>query len=256
VQIENLHYAYAQNEVLRGVNLQITRGQIYAILGGNGAGKSTLLKLMLGLLKPMQGSVCINGINVEKQPEHIRAQVAYVPELVAVYPQLSGLENLRYFLALTGQALASDASLFAALRAVDLKESAWHQRTSHYSKGMRQKLVIALALARDMPLLLLDEPSSGLDPAATAELHRLLRSLKLQGMTIIMVTHDLLAVSEIADAFCFIKQGQVHASIDGRMTGSDQTTQLPADAIADANRVSHLSNLTKLLALYRADRSI
>ena len=209
VQISNLHYAYGAHEVLRGINLEIDRGQIFAILGGNGAGKSTLLKLMLGLLKPSQGSLDINGVNPQAQPDLIRSQVAYVPELVAVYPQLSGLENMRYFLAISGMILAGDAPLFEALRAVDLKESAWHQRTSGYSKGMRQKLVIALALARGTPLLLLDEPSSGLDPAATAELHRLLRTLKHQGLSVIMVTHDLLAVSEVADAFCFIKHGHL-----------------------------------------------
>lgn len=213
VQILDVHFAYGAQDVLKRINLEIDRGQIFAILGGNGAGKSTLLKLMLGLLHPTQGSLRINGIDPHAQPDLIRAQVAYVPELVAVYPQLSGIENMRYFLALAGKKLDTDEALFAALRAVDLKESAWQQRTSGYSKGMRQKLVIALALARGAPLLLLDEPSSGLDPAATEELHRLLRSLKRQGLTVIMVTHDLLAVSEIADQFCFMKGGSLHAPV-------------------------------------------
>ena len=225
VQIDNLHFSYGKQAVLNGVNLTIARGQIYAILGGNGAGKSTLLKIMLGLLSPSVGAVHINGLNVQQNAQTIRAQVAYVPELVAVYPQLTGMENLRYFLALSGQAKPAPALLHEALQAVGLSESAWHQRTSGYSKGMRQKLVIALALARKMPLLLLDEPSSGLDPAATSELHRLLRSLQQRGLSVVMVTHDLLAVSEIADAFCFLRKGQVLQEFR-HQSGADSFAQL------------------------------
>ncbi len=225
VQIDNLHFSYGNQAVLHGVNLSIARGQIYAILGGNGAGKSTLLKIMLGLLNPGAGSVHVNGLCVQRNAEAIRAQIAYVPELVAVYPLLSGMENLRYFLALSGQTKPNSASLEAALHAVGLSEAAWHQRSSGYSKGMRQKLVIALALARKTPLLLLDEPSSGLDPAATAELHRLLRSLQQRGLSVVMVTHDLLAVTEIADAFCFLRKGQVLQEFS-HISGADSFGQL------------------------------
>lgn len=225
VQIDNLHFAYGKQAVLNGVNLTIARGQIYAILGGNGAGKSTLLKIMLGLLSPSVGAVHINGLNVQQNAQTIRAQVAYVPELVAVYPQLTGMENLRYFLALSGQTKPTPALLHEALQAVGLSEVAWHQRTSGYSKGMRQKLVIALALTRKMPLLLLDEPSSGLDPAATAELHCLLRRLQQRGLSVVMVTHDLLAVSEIADAFCFLQKGQVLQEFS-HQSGADSFAQL------------------------------
>lgn len=208
IEIEGLVAGYGGAPVLDGVSLTLARGELLAVLGGNGAGKSTLLKVLLGLLAPAHGRVRVFGVDPTTDPNGARASVAYVPENVAVYPHLSGIENLRYLLGLAGRK-PDAAALAAALREVDLAEPAWTARAADYSKGMRQKLLIALAVLREAPLLLLDEPASGLDPEATGQLAALLARLRDAGKAILMVSHDLEATSAIADRYLFLAKGRV-----------------------------------------------
>ena len=199
---------YGGEPVLQGVSLRLQAGELLAVLGGNGAGKSTLLKVLLGLLPPQSGQVSVFGLAPSVDPVAARAMLAYVPENVAVYPLLDGLENLRYLLGLAGRR-PDEAAIALALREVDLPEAAWRQRAARYSKGMRQKLLIALALLREAPLLLLDEPASGLDPEATDQLAALLSRLRDGGKAILMVSHDLEATTAIADRYVFLAKGRV-----------------------------------------------
>lgn len=208
IEIEGLVAGYGGAPVLDSVSLTLARGELLAVLGGNGAGKSTLLKVLLGLLAPTRGQVRVFGTDPATDPSTARASVAYVPENVAVYPHLSGIENLRYLLGLAGRK-PDAAALATALREVDLAEPAWTARASEYSKGMRQKLLIALAVLREAPLLLLDEPASGLDPEATGQLAALLARLRDAGKAILMVSHDLEATSAIADRYLFLAKGRV-----------------------------------------------
>ncbi len=208
VDVQDLVAGYDGAPVLDGVTLALAQGELLAVLGGNGAGKSTLLKVLLGLLVPTLGSVSVFGVSPQTDPAAARAKLAYVPENVAVYPHLSGVENLRYLLGLANRR-PDDAALAAALREVDLPEAAWRARASSYSKGMRQKLLIALALLREAPLLLLDEPASGLDPEATGQLAVLLGRLRDAGKAILMVSHDLEATSAVADRYVFLAKGRV-----------------------------------------------
>lgn len=208
LDVRGLVAGYGSGPVLDGVSLTLQHGELLAVLGGNGAGKSTLLKVLLGLIAPSAGAVSVFGVSPQADPVAARARLAYVPENVAVYPHLSGLENLRYLLGLAGLR-PDDAALTAALREVDLPEAAWRTRSASYSKGMRQKLLIALALLREAPLLLLDEPASGLDPEATDQLAALLVRLRDAGKAILMVSHDLEATSAIADRYVFLSKGRV-----------------------------------------------
>ncbi|MFC0252747.1 ABC transporter ATP-binding protein [Massilia consociata] len=200
--------AYHGTPVLRDLNIKVRRGEIYALLGGNGAGKSTTLNTFLGFTRPQAGAVRVCGIDVASDVLAARAQLAYVPENVALYEHLDARENIEYFLRLAGTAW-TDASIAAALRAVRLDESAWRRRLSGYSKGMRQKVAIALAVARAVPVLLLDEPTSGLDPQATTEFNTLLQSLRAEGAAVFMVTHDLLGAAEVADRIGFLDHGHI-----------------------------------------------
>lgn len=200
--------AYGATTILRDLNLRVARGEIYALLGGNGAGKSTTLNAFLGFLAPQAGSVRVCGIDVAADPLAARGQLAYVPENVALYEHLSARENIDYFLRLAGSH-PIDATIDDALRAVRLDPAAWTRRLGGYSKGMRQKVAIALAVARQVPLLLLDEPTTGLDPQATSEFNTLLQDLRARGSAIFMVTHDLLGAAEVADRIGFLERGHI-----------------------------------------------
>lgn len=213
-----LEYRYGDKPVLKGLDLRVQAGEIYALLGGNGAGKSTALSLFLGFIAPTSGTVSVCGADPYADPAQARRQMAYVPESVALYDHLTARENIGYFLALAQAPRDQTTVVEPALRAVGLPQDAWDRRVSGFSKGMRQKVAIALALARRAPVLLLDEPTSGLDPGATAEFNQLLATLKSQGVAILMVTHDLLGAADVADRIGFLHEGR----LDAEMTAQGQ----------------------------------
>ncbi len=208
VDVRALQVAFSGKPVINGLNLQVEPGSIYALLGGNGAGKSTTLSVLLGFLKPQAGEVRVAGVTPWEDPARARSQLAYLPENVALYEHLTAVENADYLLSLSGTAVSRDA-LVEALRAAGLQEAAWHQRLGRFSKGMRQKVAIAIALMRQVPLLLLDEPTSGLDPGASADFHGLLESVRARGTAVLMVTHDLMGAVEVADRIGVLERGAI-----------------------------------------------
>ncbi len=210
---------YSDRTILRGLDLAVHAGEIYALLGANGAGKSTALNLFLGFLRPQSGTVRVQGTDPAIEPAKARRQLAYIPENVALYEHLSARENVAYLLHLAGQR-DRDASIGDALAAAGLDPSAHDRRVGGFSKGMRQKVSIGLAVARKVPALLLDEPTSGLDPQAAADFHALLASLRAQGVAVLMVTHDLLGAVDIADRIGFLDKGQI--AEDVRAVGAER----------------------------------
>ncbi|WP_052135007.1 ABC transporter ATP-binding protein [Sphingomonas sp. 37zxx] len=213
IETKALRYAYGTREVLRGLDLAVHAGEIYALLGGNGAGKSTTLNALLGFITPTQGSVSISGFDPSRDPQAARASLAYVPESVALYDHLTARENIDYFLALAGTDRSVAGVIDPALEAVSLPSDAWNKRVGGFSKGMRQKVAIALALARQVPVLLLDEPTSGLDPRATMDFNRLLETARARGVTTLMVTHDLLSAVDVADRIGFLADGRIEEEL-------------------------------------------
>ncbi|MDH6590158.1 ABC-2 type transport system ATP-binding protein [Variovorax sp. TBS-050B] len=199
---------YGARTILDGLDLRVEAGEIYALLGANGAGKTTTLSLFLGFVEPARGRVRVNGTDPVADPTAARRQLAYIPENVALYEHLSARENVAYLLHLAGQP-ADAPAIDAALASAGLDAAAHGRRVSGFSKGMRQKVSIALALARRVPALLLDEPTSGLDPQAAAEFSRLLGLLRAQGVAVLMVTHDLLGAADVADRIGFIERGRL-----------------------------------------------
>jgi ABC-2 type transport system ATP-binding protein len=208
IQISNLVVERGGRRVLDDLTLSVSSGEIYALLGGNGAGKSTTLAALLGFLKPVSGGLSVGGFDPATAPEAARHEIAYLPENVALYEHLSARENVDYFLALAGE-LHSAEEREAAFDAAGLQADTRDRRLSGFSKGMRQKVAIALAVVRQVPVLLLDEPTSGLDPRATADFNALIGRLKERGTAILMVTHDLLGAADCADRIGFLDAGRI-----------------------------------------------
>lgn len=208
IEVDSLRVERQGKVVLRDLSFSVARGEVFALLGGNGAGKSTTLLTCIGLLAPGSGDVRILGQSVRTSIEEVRRSVAYLSETANLYEHLSARENLMYFLSLAGQPV-SDGALEYALETVQLQSDAWDRRTGSFSKGMRQKVAIALALLRETPVLLLDEPTSGLDPVAVEEFNQLLLTLKTRSVAVLMVTHDLFGACEVSSRIGLLRDGQL-----------------------------------------------
>ncbi|MEL6614036.1 MAG: ABC transporter ATP-binding protein [Bacteroidota bacterium] len=209
---------FGTQTALDGLDLAIHAGEVYALLGPNGAGKTTTINLFLGFLAPDGGSALVDGLDVQAEPLETKRRLAYLPEQVALYPALSGRENLKYFAALAGHDLDSDA-LAGFLDRAGLQREAHGRRAGTYSKGMRQKVGVALALAKGAQALLLDEPTSGLDPSASVEFSDLVRRLADNGAAVLMATHDLFRVKDTAT--------RVGVLVDGRLREEVSHDALP-----------------------------
>jgi ABC-2 type transport system ATP-binding protein len=208
LEAEKLSVERSGKRVLHDITFDVRAGEVFALLGGNGAGKSTTLLTLLGFLAPSEGAVRVNGRAVQDDITAARAAIAYLPEAAALYGHLTARENLRYFLSLAG-APSNAAAIEGALGNVSLDPSARASRLGEYSKGMRQKVAIALALLRGAPILLLDEPTSGLDPVAIDEFHALARRLAGEGKSILMVTHDVYGACQVADRIALLRKGEL-----------------------------------------------
>ncbi len=213
LEAKGLSVSRGGRPVIADLSFSVAPGEIYALLGGNGAGKSTTLLTCIGLLQAERGSVAVMGVSTGLSPEIARASLAYLSENAMLYDHLSARENLHYFLVLAGMS-PDDEAINEAFRTVGLQEEAWDRRTAGFSKGMRQKVAIALALLRQAPVLLLDEPTSGLDPVAVEDFNRLLLSLRDRGVAILMVTHDLLSACEVATRVGLLRDGRLVASFE------------------------------------------
>lgn len=206
IKLKNVTKSFKDKKALDNLSLNVNSGEIYGLLGANGAGKSTALNLLLGFLDSDSGSIEISSSNDKKLVS--RDMIGYIPENVNLYPYLSGIENLDYFCKISGLSLNS-IKLSELLNECGLENDAHNKKTSEYSKGMRQKVGIAIALAKNAKIYLLDEPASGLDPMASNELSVILKKLSTNGATILMASHDLFRVRETCDKIGILKQGSL-----------------------------------------------
>ncbi|MFN7814895.1 MAG: ABC transporter ATP-binding protein [Burkholderiales bacterium] len=208
LQAEQLRVLRGGREVLSGVSFEVAGGEVYGLLGGNGAGKSTTLSTFLGFLPASGGRVIVNTRDVGSDVAAARRAMAYLPEAASMYEHLDARENLHYFLQLAGVG-RGESDIDAALDRVSLAGEARGIKLRGYSKGMRQKVAIALAILRDTDILLLDEPTSGLDPTAIDEFHDLVRGLADAGKAILMVTHDVYGACQVADRIGLLRGGKL-----------------------------------------------
>ena len=199
---------YQGTAALQDLNLSISKGEIFCLLGQNGAGKTTTINVFLGFIEASSGKALINGTEVRPNDAATRKMIAYIPEVVQLYGNLTGMENLDFFSKLAGYSY-SDALLSSFLTRAGLQEEAHQKRLSAYSKGMRQKVGIAIALAKTADVIFMDEPTSGLDPKATAEFTEICKALAAEGKTIFMATHDIFNAVNLGTRIGIMKQGRL-----------------------------------------------
>ena len=212
LEAKQLTKQYGEHLALDSLDLQIGPGEVYCLVGANGAGKTTTISLFLNFISPTSGAALVNDICIAEQPDLAKRHLAYIPETVSLYGQLSGVENLDYFSTLAGYRLTGNEKLELLERAGLRREDAT-RRASQYSKGMRQKVGIAIALAKNATAILMDEPTSGLDPQASNEFSQLVKMLGEQQTTVLMATHDLYRAKDIATTIGIMRQGQLVESV-------------------------------------------
>ncbi len=211
-----LSKSYDGTVALDALDLTIGPGEVFCLLGANGAGKTTTINLFLNFVPPTSGVARIDGLDVTKQPLETKRMLAYIPEQVMLYKNLTGMENLDYFAALSGKDRYSKAQIRGFLDDAGLPSETADRRVSTYSKGMRQKVGIAVAMAKGASVLLLDEPTSGLDPKASNEFSVLLKRMSDAGTAVLMATHDLFRAKETGTRVGIMRHGKLVETLKTR----------------------------------------
>jgi ABC-2 type transport system ATP-binding protein len=221
LQAISLSKSYGSYHALDQLNLTVNPGEVYCLLGQNGAGKTTTINLFLGFIEPTNGKILINNEEVTAADDKRRQHLAYIPEVVMLYGSLSAIENLNYFSRLAGFEYNRE-ELKNFLTECGLQATAHDQHLSGFSKGMRQKVGIAIAVAKNAKIILMDEPTSGLDPKATAEFTELVKGLAANGRSILMATHDIFNAVALGTHIGIMKQGKlIHTLKADDITAAD-----------------------------------
>ena len=228
ISIKNITKRFGRFEAVKDLSIQIKEGEIYGLLGSNGAGKSTTINILLGFLEPDKGEAFIDGINVTANVDSARKKIGYISENVNLYPYLTGIENLNYFCKIAGEDY-NDEALSKILNDCGLDSDAINKKVGSYSKGMRQKVGIAIAFAKKAKVLLLDEPASGLDPLASTELSSTLKSLAKKGAAVLMASHDIFRVRETCDRIGILKNGTLIDQMDTSKVTTNELEKIYID---------------------------
>lgn len=231
LRLESVSIAFNGHRVVDGLSLVLEPGEVYALLGPNGAGKTTTLNMILGFLKPDSGSIDVVGIDAVADPLAARARIAYLPETVMLHPSLTAIENLSYFALLAGRKITA-ATARHLLADAGLQSEAHDRRAQNFSKGMRQKVGVAIALAKEARVLLLDEPTSGLDASAANDLSQVIRGASDRGIAVLMATHDLFRVKDVAHRLGILHAGRLVDERDAATIGPVELEQLYLERLA------------------------
>jgi ABC-2 type transport system ATP-binding protein len=213
VHVQGLEKSYKELQVLRGVDFDVARGSIFALLGSNGAGKTTVVKILSTLLRADAGTAVVNGFDVGTQAAYVRESFSLTGQFAAVDEILSGRENL-VLIARLRHLKSSDAIADDLLDRFGLTEAA-ERRVSTYSGGMRRRLDIAMSLIGDPPLIFLDEPTNGLDPQGRIEVWQAVKKLSEQGTTVLLTTQYLDEAEQLADRIAILHEGRI--SVNGTL---------------------------------------
>jgi ABC-2 type transport system ATP-binding protein len=205
ITVTNLNQSFGKKTILESINIQINQHEICALVGRNGAGKSTFINSLLGLLPVKKGSISINGVQVTKKSLDWKKAIAYLPEKFMLYPMLTGVENIAFF-AEAVERKVDQGRIESALKSVSL----WDDRdvqVKKYSKGMLQRLGLAITLYQNSSILILDEPTSGIDPMGRKEILEVLKSL--QDKTILLSSHHLDEIKQVCTHVAYLNDGKM-----------------------------------------------
>ncbi len=211
IQARYLQKKFGDLTAVSDVTLDVGPGEIVALLGPNGAGKTTTVRILSAILKPTSGYARVAGYDVKTQPIAVRERVGLLTEFPGLYSRMTAWDYLSFFAGLQGVSRAKlRTRVEALLRRFDLWEARFLQ-LGDFSKGMRQKVALARALLHDPPVLLLDEPTSAMDPAGARQVRALIRELREAGRTILLCTHNLVEAEELADRIAILRLGRIIA---------------------------------------------
>jgi ABC-2 type transport system ATP-binding protein len=205
IRTDSLTKRYKQRVAVDNLSLDVRRGEVFGFLGPNGAGKTTTIAMLLALVRPTSGHAFVLGHDVQQEPAAALRHVGAMIEAPAFYPYLSGRDNLRVLARLDG---LPDERIAEVLATVDLTARA-RDKYRTYSQGMKQRLAIAAALLSDPEVIMLDEPTNGLDPAGTVEVRELIRALAAEGHTIFLCSHILHEVQQVCQRVAILKEGRI-----------------------------------------------
>ena len=209
IQTHHLTKRYGQIVAVQDLSLSIEAGEVYGLLGPNGSGKTTTILMLLGLTEPSAGWARVLGFDPVREPLSLKRRVGYLPDSVGFYGELTAWENLRYIARLNGlPRLEAERRIGQALERMGLTEAA-HRAVSTFSRGMRQRLGLAEVLMKDPRVVILDEPTLGLDPEAAQEFLQMIASLKAEGITVLLCSHLLHQVQAICDRVGLFHRGQL-----------------------------------------------
>lgn len=207
ISVKNVSYSYGDNLAVDDISFEVAPGEVIGFLGPNGAGKSTTVKMLTGQLKPKSGTAVLLGKDIAKQTKDVQSQIGVAFEHANLYEDMSGLENLTLFAKLYK---VKNFDALALLEKVGLNGRE-KDRVSSYSKGMKQRLMLARAMVSNPKILFLDEPTDGLDPVSTQTIHALIKSATEQGTTVFLTTHNMVEADKLANRVAFINKGKIVA---------------------------------------------
>ena len=240
VRAVGLGRRFGDQWAIRDLDLELAPGEVFALLGPNGAGKTTTVRMLTALIGPTAGNAWLDGIDVAADPQEVRRRIGLLTETPSLYERLSADENLDFFGRLHGIPPDVRARRIGDLLHLFGLDDRRHDRAGSFSKGMKQKLAIARALLHEPKVLFLDEPTSGLDPEAAYVVRDAMATLKQQGRTIVLASHNLDEVERLADRVGFIRGRLLQVDSPARLRAAaaepvivaDLVSQPPADLVA------------------------
>jgi ABC-2 type transport system ATP-binding protein len=242
VEVNNLHKYYGDVKAVQGTSFEIQRGEIFSLLGPNGAGKSTVISTLSCLLEPTRGEAWVMGHSIKEKPQQVKAALGVVPQEIALYPDLSARENLTFWGRMYGQR-GNDLTkrVDEILEVIGLQDRQ-NDRVETFSGGMKRRVNIGAALLHKPELIIMDEPTVGIDPQSRRHILDNVKQLNEQGMTVLYTTHYMEEAQELSDRIAIMDRGQVIATgthqelveIVGELDRIDLTTSGPSEGLIES----------------------